>query len=121
MTDFVTCPHCGEISNLGGLVGQTTDDCPKCGKSVLEKPLLEWQPLWDAMQAHPDKWIPTTEKMYWEMLEVLPPRDMTRRAFLVGEAHSDNAEGYPVYACFKKLGDEYFARYLTLEQFRGIF
>ena len=121
MNDFVTCPHCGEISNIGGLVGQTTDDCPKCGKSVLEKPLLVWEELWKAMETYPDKWIPTTEKMYWEMLEVLPPRDMTRRAFLVGEAHSDNAEGKPIYACFKKLGDDFFARYLTLEQFRGIF
>jgi endogenous inhibitor of DNA gyrase (YacG/DUF329 family) len=35
MSDFVTCPHCGEISNLGGLIGVNTNDCPRCGKPVL--------------------------------------------------------------------------------------
>lgn len=46
---------------------------------------LEWQALWDAMEAAPDAWIPTTENMWWQMLEVLPPRAQTRGAFLVGE------------------------------------
>jgi len=35
MSDFVTCPHCGELSNLGGLIGVNTNDCPRCGKPVL--------------------------------------------------------------------------------------
>ena len=33
--DDVTCPHCGEVSNIGGLVGPNTNDCPKCGEPVL--------------------------------------------------------------------------------------
>jgi hypothetical protein len=89
--------------------------------TTLENNHLEWQPLWDAMETNLNDWIPTTEKMYWDMLECVPPRAMIWRAFLVGEAHSDNAEGHSLYACFKKLGDEYFARYLTLEQFRSLF
>jgi hypothetical protein len=79
---------------------------------------LEWQALWDAMEAAPDAWIPTTEKMYWEMLECVPPRAQTRRAFLVGEALTDNAEGYPVYSCFAKTGDEYRAKNMTLKEFK---
>jgi hypothetical protein len=33
----------------------------------MNKP-LEWKELWDAMDANPNEWIPTTEAMYWEML-----------------------------------------------------
>jgi hypothetical protein len=81
---------------------------------------LEWAPLWDAMKTTPDAWIPTTEKMYWDMLEVLPPRAMSGRTFLVGEADHHNVDGRAVYACFTKLGDSYRARYLTLAQFKEL-
>lgn len=81
---------------------------------------LEWQPLWDAMKTTPDAWIPTTEKMYWDMLEVLPPRAMSGCTFLVGEADHHNANGRAVYACFANLGDSYRARYLTLAQFKEL-
>jgi hypothetical protein len=81
--------------------------------------LLEWAPLWAAMDAKPLEWILTTETMYWEMLECLFPTDQIGGAFLVGEANNTNADGYPVYACFCKFGDSYKARYLTLEQFRS--
>ena len=33
--DHVTCPHCGEVTHIGGLIGEYTDDCPRCGKQVL--------------------------------------------------------------------------------------
>jgi hypothetical protein len=78
---------------------------------------LEWQALWDAMDANPDTWIPTTKEMYWEMLEVLPPRKMIGNNFLVGEALRDDSEGFPVYSCFTKFGETYKARNMTLEQF----
>ncbi len=78
--------------------------------------LLEWQPLWDAMDANPDAWIPTTESMYWEMLCVLPPVAMRYDSFLVGEA-SRHIKGEAVYACFCKTGDNYRARNLTVKQF----
>jgi hypothetical protein len=79
---------------------------------------LEWQPLWDAMEANPSEWIETTQKMYWDMLESVPPRAQNSRGFLVGEPLSDNAEGYPIYACFRKSGDNYYAKNLTLSEFR---
>lgn len=34
-TDLVVCPHCLTVSNIGGLVGEQTNDCPVCGYSVL--------------------------------------------------------------------------------------
>lgn len=78
---------------------------------------LEWQALWDAMDAQPEAWIPTTEAMYWEMLEVLPPRKMLGRNFLVGEPLRTNEQGEMVYRCFTKFKNTYKARNLTLAQF----
>ena len=78
---------------------------------------LEWNELWDAMDASPSEWIPTTEAMYWQMLEVLPPRKMLGQNFLVGEAARSNGEGEAVYSCFTKFGDTYKAKNLTLAEF----
>lgn len=78
---------------------------------------LEWQALWDAMDASPEAWLPTTEKMYWEMLEVLPPRKMIGRSFLVGEKLRHNSAGEAVYSCFAKFGDTYEAKNLTVAEF----
>ena len=81
------------------------------------KKLLEWDDLWAAMDAAPDAWIPTTEAMYWHMLEVLPPRKMIGHNFMVGEPLRHNDAGEAVHACFTKFGDTYKARNLTLAQF----
>ena len=34
--DIVVCPHCDTVSHIGGLVGESTNDCPKCGYSILK-------------------------------------------------------------------------------------
>lgn len=81
---------------------------------------LEWQALWDAMELNPDKWVLTTEKMYWEMLEVLPPRKMIGQNFLVGEALC-HIDGIPVYSCFSKFGDVYKTKNMTVRQFLEAF
>ena len=78
---------------------------------------LEWQNLWDAMDENPNEWILTTENMYWEMLEVLPPEKMIGRNFLVGEALRSNGQGEAVYSCFTKFGDTYKAKNLTIAEF----
>ena len=78
---------------------------------------LEWTPLWDAMKASPDAWIPTTESMYWQMLECLPPRAHSGSRFLVGEAERHNEEGKAVHACFRQVGSDFFAKYMTVEHF----
>lgn len=36
--DEVKCPHCGEITHIGGLIGEHTNDCPRCGKHALYPP-----------------------------------------------------------------------------------
>ena len=82
----------------------------------MSKP-LEWAELWAAMDANPDAWIETTEAMYWEMLEVLPPRKMLGPNFMVGEPLRSNGKGEAVHACFTNFGDTYKARNMTLKEF----
>jgi len=79
---------------------------------------LEWGELWEAMDADPEAWVPTTEAMYWDMLECLPPTDQKPNSFLVGEPKSHNA-GEAVYACFKISGGEVFAKHMTVRQYQG--
>jgi hypothetical protein len=78
---------------------------------------LEWQPLWDAMDANPNEWIPTTEKMYWDMLGSFAPRKTIGQNFLVGEALRSNGNGEAVYSCFTKFGDTYKAKNMTVNEF----
>ena len=80
---------------------------------------LEWSDLWEAMDASPDAWIPTTEDMYFEMRDCLPPRTMSGGRFLVGEPKTHNAEGKAVHACFWERDGSYFAKHMTIEQFRS--
>ena len=82
----------------------------------MSKP-LEWAELWAAMDSNPDAWIETTEAMYWEMLEVLPPRKMLGPNFMVGEPLRSNGKGEAVHACFTKFGDIYKAKNMTLKEF----
>jgi uncharacterized paraquat-inducible protein A len=35
-TDLVVCPHCETVSNIGGLIGEFTNDCPVCGTQILK-------------------------------------------------------------------------------------
>lgn len=78
---------------------------------------LERADLWEAMKAEPEKWQLTTEEMYWHILEAVPPRAMRPDSFLGGEPDHHNNEGVAVYASFRKVGDKYEARYLTLNEF----
>lgn len=80
--------------------------------------MKEWSDLWEAMKATPTEWIETTEGMYWTSLEAVPPRAGGLGRFLVGEPYTHNENGQAVYACFKSEGGKYFARYMTLQEFR---
>lgn len=79
---------------------------------------LEWQLLWDAMNANPDTWIDTTEHMFHQMLECVPPRVQIRGAFLCGEPYSHNSKGKAVYAAFRSIMGIVQAKYMTFDQFR---
>ena len=46
----VTCPHCGEVSDIGSLTGPTTDNCPRCGKPALyPSSVRAWQLQYEEM------------------------------------------------------------------------
>jgi hypothetical protein len=85
---------------------------------------LEWSSLWSAMQANynakSDAWTLTTETMFDDMLNVLPPLAMRNGAFLLCEANHHNSDGYPVYAAFRQLpGNVFQSRYMTALEFRS--
>lgn len=79
---------------------------------------LRGQALWDAMKKEPAQWTRTTEGMYYEMLEAVPPAAMGRGAFLVGEPYTHNSRGEAVHACFANTYGDFFARYMTIREFR---
>ena len=35
MPDRIPCPHCGLASDIGALIGPSTDNCPHCGERAL--------------------------------------------------------------------------------------
>jgi len=61
----------------------------------------------------------TTEKLYWEMLEVLPPAYQAHNCFMVGEP-SDHKNGLPTYACFFSIDDDYYeCNTMTISEFKA--
>jgi hypothetical protein len=54
------------------------------------------------------KWKRISKARYWDMLECLPPAVMGGGAFMVGEPMNHNADGFPTFAGFKKVGEAYF-------------
>lgn len=51
---------------------------------------------------------PVEAQIYWDMLCNMPPVYRNRDTFQVGEAHSHDREGYPLYGTFCRRGDEYY-------------
>jgi len=80
---------------------------------------LVWSELWAAMDAYPTEWIPTTAGMYWQMLECLPPRAQRGGRFLVGEPKT-HINGEAVHACFCERDGGYFAKHMTVREFREL-
>jgi hypothetical protein len=80
---------------------------------------LVWGELWSAIKANPADWIETTKEMYWEMLGCVPPRAMAGGSFLVGEADNHNEQGESVHTCFRQQGAKYYAKNMTVAQFKN--
>jgi hypothetical protein len=78
---------------------------------------LEWQELWDAMDAHPDKWVPTTNHMWCKMRDSTPPQAYADGVFLCSEPVRGDEEGNNLYPCFAGIGRRYYARFMTREEF----
>lgn len=106
------------LVNGGDFVGTYCCVCGEKENAHIAPVPLVWADLWAAMRPEPHQWILTTEHMFDEMLGALPPADMGGGAFLVGEANHHNAAGDAVYACFKRVGLEFEARYMTRTEFR---
>ncbi len=49
-----------------------------------------------------------SEKLYWEMLEVLPPAFWKGELFLVGEPLRHNSAGQEIYQAFTKVGENHY-------------
>ena len=56
---------------------------------------------------------PIESDIYWDMLESVPPVYSRRCTFQVGEPHSHDSNGRPLYGTFTSQGDTcYFVGYL---------
>lgn len=103
---------------------------------------LVWDELWRAMktqwQDDPDRicfspnipdnpeWVETTEDMYDDQLNAIPPTRMVSNAFLGGEPWSHAKTGEPVFCAFCRRKDwdgkmRVYATYLTTKMFEARF
>ena len=62
-------------------------------------------------------WTETNEETYWDQLGCVPPIQMNRNSFMVGEPYTHNEKGFPVYASFVKFRDRYFGKYDIIKNF----
>lgn len=51
---------------------------------------------------------PVEAQIYWDMLCGVPPVYSNRDTFQVGEAHSHDGQGRPLYGTFTRQGDDYY-------------
>ncbi len=72
-------------------------------------------------------WTPTDDDMFYDQLGAVPPTYQSKIGFVSGEPWSHNDQGIALFACFVCIrkshacsNDNYFAKYLTLEQFKTI-
>ena len=85
----------------------------------------QWAALWSAMQANYNaksgEWTETTEHMFHEMLNAVPPRATKRGAFLNGEEWTHDEDGNGIFSAFRELpGNRYAAKYMTLAEFKTV-
>lgn len=72
-------------------------------------------------QDAPVDWQETTEKEYWDMLEVLPPAFMGAGGFLVGEPWDHHAiTGRPRFQAFQEVAGKFLksSRPMTIAEYR---
>lgn len=70
--------------------------------------LNDWTTQRAALQNTPVTWNETTEEVYHEMLEVLPPAAWHNGAFLVGEASDHSySTGRPRFECFRQRAGQF--------------
>ena len=105
-------------SSISGLISGVADFTEEEEIEMMEnqtktEPLV-YSALFNAMKMHPETWMPTTQEMYYEMRDVVPPAGMKSQSFLMGEPVGHDQHDRAVFACFKRVGEEFFARHMTL-------
>ena len=85
---------------------------------------FEYSALFQIMDAHPRQWVPTTEKMYYDMLEVLPPvksrSDGGWTGFLMGEPVNHDAWGDAIYSAYICVDGKFYAQNMTVKEFKDL-
>ena len=66
------------------------------------------------------EWTKIDEEYYDQMLNILPPIDMSARKFISCEPYRDNAEGYPLYFVGHINAEGYHGRLMTLKDYRHV-
>ncbi|OAM91893.1 hypothetical protein AW736_26295 [Termitidicoccus mucosus] len=69
-------------------------------------------------EANRQVWRETTESVYHEMLNILPPAYLEADMFMLGEPYSHNANGEAVFSIFMAREGHYFALHGTRRQVR---
>ena len=85
---------------------------------------FEYSALFQIMDANPRQWAPTTEKMYYDMLEVLPPvklrTDGGWTGFLMGEPVTHDTQGDAIYGAYICLDGKFYAQNMTVKTFKDL-
>ena len=85
---------------------------------------FEYSALFEIMDAHPRQWVPTTEKMFHDMLEVLPPvaycnvKNWT--GFLMGEPVTHDTHGDAIYSAYICVDGKFYAQNMTVKEFKDL-
>lgn len=68
-------------------------------------------------QINTQEWLKISEEYYDQILEAVPPIDMTGSKFICSEPYSDNDDGFALYFVGCINGSEYFGRHMTYKEY----
>ena len=66
------------------------------------------------------EWVEISEEYYDQMLNILPPLDMSARKFISSEPYRDNEEGETLYFVGHQKFPKYYGRLLTRKEYRHV-
>ena len=85
---------------------------------------FEYSALFQLMGASPRQWVPTTEKMFYDMLGALPPMKLRTdggwTGFLMGEPVNHDAQGDAIYSAYICVDGKFYAQNMTVKEFKDL-
>lgn len=85
---------------------------------------FEYSALFQLMDATPRQWVPTTEKMFYDMLEAIPPvaygKAENWTGFLMGEPVTHDTQGDAIYSAYIRVDDNFYAQNMTVKDFKDL-